>query len=230
MKHLLLSATLLLASAAIAPAATSIILTGTVGTSDSSAYTPGQVITVSFTLADYSATGDPLDYTDEEGEYDWYQEEAENAPIFGNATLTGSTGTFTMPSGDAPEIFLYVSTGIVPSTTYFMVVLGIDMEEPSTIDLGLAVNGDPVRYFGFGFTTPTIFTGLAVPGTNPEEFLSTKLGTYDVEDVDNSYIELVSGDRITFLPTTMEIAIIPEPSTALFSLAAVGLLLRRRRN
>ncbi|MBB5350301.1 hypothetical protein HNR46_000525 [Haloferula luteola] len=208
-------------------ASTSITLNGLVGSSDSPSYHAGDPLSMTFVLANYELTGDPVDFGDEPQEYDWAQEEVGDAPIFGDLSFTGSSGLFVNPGGNAAEMYLYLGTLGVPNSTYLMFIAGVD--EGPALQMGLMVGSAPVKYVFLGLNTPQLLPGLGVPGTNPEAYFSTIYGTYAVNDQDGSYLQLESGEIVTFQPTSMTIGAVPEISVTALAMTSLGVGAMRRR-
>jgi hypothetical protein len=220
----------LVSSAALAHAATIISVTGTVSHSTSSAYTDGSIVTITYTLADYSVTGDPSNAMDQPNEFDWYQYDAPYNPIYSDVDLTGATGNFVNPSGAATEMYLYMNRDFVPGGTYIMADAGASSGYPAS-EMGISVGSDYVSLILLGFQlTDTYLDGLGAANTNPEQYLSTVYGTYAATATDASYVAFVSGDRFDFTPSSVTIGAVPEPSVCGMLGAATALLgLRRRR-
>lgn len=202
-------------------------VSGTITSSGVPGYALGGAITIT-----YVANGDLPTYSVPNGSiYEWYEETLTEDVVFTSVNISGASGTWSRPSTseEAPENILVLISGS-PSDIAWNAVADI-ADDPAALT-GLFINGQPVVNilsqaqigppFSFSSGAETIGSYFSdYQGTHP--LIPYTNGAY-------SWIRLLDGSEIQFNSTSVNIAVIPEPSGILFGgVAVLGMLRRRRR-
>ena len=186
-------------------------------------YTSGQSYTFNWVIND-GYTGGSADDSALDHNY-WAVELASDPFLWSSVSGDGLVGTYSRPSGVSWAPY----DDLESSPTYIYLLASSDTHT----SLGLTANGAAVNQVQ---AAASIGVGFAFSGTyiNPAEYFATYEGVYTSSAIfDNSlnYVEVrdTASNTAQFTPTSVTIAAIPEPATALlFGLGGMGAWLVRR--
>lgn len=223
----LLSVITFLASAAAASAQVTFTITATAN-GGGFGYTPGQVVTFSFTTTGADLTGNIHNGNAfVAGSHNlWSEDFTSDTQLFTAVSATGFSGTYTRPSGSG-DPFSAVDA-VVPG--FGQLSLQVKSEAFSSPSIGFTAGGFAVSSivanqldWGQSFPAPGTYTPL-------NTYFAPYVGTHSLNP--GGYVELFFNTTpFDFTPSSITISVVPEPWSyaALFGFAALGLAAHRRR-
>ena len=185
-------------------------------------YTSGQSYTFNWVVnAGYTGgSGDRFN----EAENKWDAEIISDPLLWTSVSGDGLAGSYSRPYVDASAPY------DILSATYRGLELGAANDVPETDSMGLTANGVEVQYMAAYNLNIGAMDSSETSFVNPATWLNTYVGTF-AQSSGSMYLVDEASNQIDFTPTSVTIAAIPEPASAMMLIfgAGVGLVIHRAR-